>query len=73
MGGKQAYVCMEATGRHSLGIALALYDPDYVVSVVNPARIRNGPTPSALAHSAGRRVLQHQRAWTGEADRLPTR
>jgi hypothetical protein len=26
MGSKQAHICMEATGRHSLGVALALYD-----------------------------------------------
>jgi len=37
MGGKQARVCMEATGRHSLGVALALHDAGHVVSVVNPA------------------------------------
>jgi transposase len=37
---KQAHVCMEATGRHSLGVALALYDAGHVVSVVNPAQIR---------------------------------
>jgi transposase len=32
---------MEATGRHSLGVALALYDAGHVVSVVNPAQIRD--------------------------------
>jgi hypothetical protein len=26
MGSKQAHVCMEATGRYSLGVALTLYD-----------------------------------------------
>jgi transposase len=41
MGGKQAHVCMEATGRHSLGIALALHDAGHVVSVINPAQIRD--------------------------------
>src|SRR3954470_23961301 len=41
MGSKQAHVCMEATGRHSLGVALALHDADHVVSVVNPAQIRD--------------------------------
>jgi transposase len=41
MGGKQAHVCMEATGRHSLGVALALHDAGHVVSVVNPAQIRD--------------------------------
>jgi transposase len=41
MGGKKAWVCMEATGRHSLGVALALHDAGHVVSVVNPAQIRD--------------------------------
>ena len=41
MGSKQAHVCMEATGRHSLGVALALHDSGHVVSVVNPAQIRD--------------------------------
>jgi transposase len=36
-----AHVCMEATGRHSLGVALALHDAGHVVSVVNPAQIRD--------------------------------
>ena len=41
MNSKRAHVCMEATGRHSLGVALALYDAGHVVSVVNPAQIRD--------------------------------
>ena len=41
MGGKPAHACMEATGRHSLGVALALHDAGHVVSVVNPAQIRD--------------------------------
>ena len=41
MGCKHAHVCMEATGRHSLGPALALHDAGHVVSVVNPAQIRD--------------------------------
>jgi len=41
MGGKQARICMEATGRHSLGVALALHNAGHLVSVVNPAQIRN--------------------------------
>ena len=41
MGSKQAHICMEATGRHSLGVALALHDAGHVVSVVNPAQIRD--------------------------------
>ena len=38
MGSKRAHVCMEATGRHSLGPALALHDAGHVV---NPAQIRD--------------------------------
>ena len=41
MGSRQAHVCLEATGRHSLGPALALHDAGHVVSVVNPAQIRD--------------------------------
>jgi transposase len=41
MGCKRAHICMEATGRHSLGVALALHDAGHVVSVVNPAQIRD--------------------------------
>src|ERR1700681_1855251 len=41
IGSKQAHVCMEATGHHSLGVALALHDAGHVVSVVNPAQIRD--------------------------------
>jgi transposase len=33
-------VCLEATGRYSEGVAEYLYGAGYVVSVVNPARIR---------------------------------
>lgn len=40
-GGSQAHVCMEATGRYSLGVALALHDAGHIVSVVNPAQIRD--------------------------------
>jgi transposase len=32
---------LEATGRYSLGVALALHDAGHVVSVVNPAQIRD--------------------------------
>ena len=41
MGCKQAHVCMEATGRHSIGSALALHNAGHVVSVINPAQIRD--------------------------------
>ena len=41
MGSKQAHVCMEATGRHSLDVSLTLHDAGHVVSVVNPAQIRD--------------------------------
>ena len=40
-GSQPAHICMEATGRYSLGIALALHDAGHLVSVVNPAQIRD--------------------------------
>lgn len=39
--GEHTHICMEATGRHSLGLALALHDAGHVVSIVNPAQIRD--------------------------------
>src|SRR3954467_11979714 len=41
MGIKQVHVCLEATGRYSRGVALALHDAGHVVSIVNPAQIRD--------------------------------
>lgn len=35
----QVHACLEATGRHGLGIALALHEAGHVVSIVNPAQI----------------------------------
>jgi transposase len=37
----QVHACLEATGRYSLGVALALHVAGHVVSVVNPAQIRD--------------------------------
>jgi hypothetical protein len=37
----QVHACLEATGRHGLGISLALHEAGHVVSIVNPAQIRN--------------------------------
>ena len=37
----QVHACLEATGRYSLGIALALHAAGHVVSIVNPAQIRD--------------------------------
>jgi transposase len=33
--------CLEATGLYSLGIACALHEAGHVVSIVNPAQIRD--------------------------------
>jgi len=38
---RQVHACLEATGRHGLGIALALHETGHVVSIVNPAQIRD--------------------------------
>src|SRR3981189_1459441 len=37
----QVHACLEVTGRHGLGISLALHEAGHVVSIVNPAQIRN--------------------------------
>ena len=38
---QRVHACLESTGRYSLGIACALYEADHVVSIVNPAQIRD--------------------------------
>lgn len=37
----QVHACLESTGRYSLGVALALHEAGHVVSIVNPAQIRD--------------------------------
>src|SRR5258708_40275429 len=37
-------VCLEATGRYSEGVAESLHQAGYLVSVVNPSRIRGYAT-----------------------------
>jgi transposase len=37
----QLHACLEATGRYSLGVALALHEAGHIVSIVNPAQIRD--------------------------------
>ncbi len=37
----QVHACLEATGRYSLGVALTLHEAGHVVSIVNPAQIRD--------------------------------
>jgi transposase len=38
---RRVHGCMESTGRYSLGIACALYEAGHIVSIVNPAQIRD--------------------------------
>jgi transposase len=38
---QSVHACLESTGRYSLGIASALYEAGHVVSIVNPAQIRD--------------------------------
>jgi transposase len=38
---RQVHACLEATGSYSLGIALALHEAGHIVSLVNPAQIRD--------------------------------
>ena len=39
-GGRQVHVCLEATGLYGEGVAYQLHEAGFVVSVVNPARIK---------------------------------
>jgi len=38
---QRVHACLESTGRYSLGIACALYESGHVVSIINPAQIRD--------------------------------
>ena len=38
---QRVHGCLESTGRYSLGIACALYEAGHVVSIINPAQIRD--------------------------------
>jgi transposase len=38
---RRVHACMESTGRYSLGTAYALHEAGHVVSIVNPAQIRD--------------------------------
>jgi transposase len=38
---KRVHACLEATGRYSLGIALALSEAGHIASIVNPGQIQN--------------------------------
>ena len=35
------HACLEFTGRYSLGIACALYEAGHIVSIINPAQVRD--------------------------------
>ena len=38
---QRVHACLESTGRYSLGIACALYEAGHVVSIINPAQVRD--------------------------------
>src|SRR6202047_2998328 len=38
---QRVHACLESTGRYSLGIACALYEAGHVVSIINPAQLRD--------------------------------
>jgi transposase len=70
---RQVHACLEATGRYSLGIALALHEAGHVVSLVNPAQIRdfartklgrNKTDPVDAAHIREYAELFKPRPWT---------
>src|ERR1700681_2799868 len=66
---QQVHACLESTGRYSLGIACALYEAGHIVSIVNPAQIRDfareycelfKPKPWAPPSAAHRRLGELQ-------------
>src|SRR6201984_2842444 len=38
---QRVHACLESTGRYSIGIASSLYEAGHIVSIVNPAQIRD--------------------------------
>ena len=38
---RRVHACLEFTGRYSLGIACALYEAGHIVSIINPAQVRD--------------------------------
>ena len=38
---RRVHACLESTGRYSLGIACALYEAGHIVSIINPAQVRD--------------------------------
>ena len=38
---RRVHACLEFTGRYSLGIACALYEVGHIVSIINPAQVRD--------------------------------
>lgn len=58
MGAEQVHVCLEATGTYGDGIATFLHHKGFLVSVINPARLK------AFRESEGTRgKTDHQDAW----------
>jgi len=64
---RRVHACLESTGRYSLGVACALYEIGHVVSIVNPAQIRdfartklgrNKTDARCVAHSRVLRIVQ---------------
>jgi hypothetical protein len=38
---RRVHACLESTGHYSLGIACALYEAGHIVSIINPAQVRD--------------------------------
>jgi len=57
-GAGRSAVTLEATGRYSAGVAQALYEAGYRVSVVNPARIKGYATAQLRRNKTDKRVCQ---------------
>jgi transposase len=66
----RVHACLEATGRYSLGVALALHAAGHIVSIVNPAQIRDFARTKLGRNKSDKADAGHIRAY-GELFRPP--
>ena len=69
--GVHVHACMESTRRYSLGIACALYEAGRIVSIVNPAQIRDFAR-TLLAFAAGQHAVRCGHSMGFSAQRAST-
>ena len=60
---RRVHACLESTGRYSLGIACKLNEAGHVVSIVNPAQIRDFARTKLGRNKTDRVDASHIRAW----------